>query len=196
MENFQSEIIPDPQAPLYQGASWLKNILEILETLLIAVVLFAGIDTVSARIRVDGHSMEPTLYTGELLIVNKMAYKFSSMNIGDVIVFHPPNSPTEEYIKRIIGLPGDHVVIKDGKVIVNDQVLEEPYIKAAPNYELDIVVDSNGVFVLGDNRNNSNDSHAWGTVPLENIIGKAVVIYWPPQSWGVINQNQSAVAAP
>lgn len=196
MENFQSEIIPDPQAPLYQGASWLKNILEILETLLIAVVLFAGIDTVSARIRVDGHSMEPTLYTGELLIVNKMAYKFSSMNIGDVIVFHPPNSPTEEYIKRIIGLPGDHVVIKDGKVIVNDRVLEEPYIKAAPNYELDIVVDSNGVFVLGDNRNNSNDSHAWGTVPLENIIGKAVVIYWPPQSWGVINQNQSAVAAP
>ncbi|NMC13201.1 MAG: signal peptidase I [Chloroflexi bacterium] len=188
--------MPDPQAPLYQGASWLKNILEILETLLIAVVLFAGIDTVSARIRVDGHSMEPTLYTGELLIVNKMAYKFSSMNIGDVIVFHPPNSPTEEYIKRIIGLPGDHVVIKDGKVIVNDQVLEEPYIKAAPNYELDIVVDSNGVFVLGDNRNNSNDSHAWGTVPLENIIGKAVVIYWPPQSWGVINQNQSAVAAP
>lgn len=196
MENFQSEIIPDPQAPLYQGASWLKSILEILETLLIAVVLFAGIDTVSARIRVDGHSMEPTLYTGELLIVNKMAYKFSSMNIGDVIVFHPPNSPTEEYIKRIIGLPGDHVVIKDGKVIVNDRVLEEPYIKAAPNYELDIVVDSNGVFVLGDNRNNSNDSHAWGTVPLENIIGKAVVIYWPPQSWGVINQNQSAVAAP
>lgn len=196
MENFHSEIVPEPVAPLQHGVLWLKGLLDILETLVIAVGLFAGIDTVSARIRVDGHSMEPTFVTGELLIVNKMAYKLGSIKTGDVIVFHPPNSPTEEYIKRVIGLPGDHVVIKNGKVIVNDQILEEPYIKAPPNYELDIIVDPDGLFVLGDNRNNSNDSHSWGSVPLGNIVGKAEVVYWPPKNWGVINRNQSAVAAP
>jgi len=196
LENFQSEIIPEPNAPLKRSALWLKTLLDIVETLVIAVVLYAGIDTISARIRVDGHSMEPTLYTGELIIVNKLAYKFGSIKTGDVIVFHPPNSPTEEYIKRVIGLPGDHVVIEDGKVMVNGQALEEPYIKAPPDYSVDIIVEPDGLFVLGDNRNNSNDSHAWGSVPLDNIVGKAVVIYWPPQSWGVINYSPTAVAAP
>ncbi len=196
MENFQSEIIPEPGEPGQEGSHWLRNLLDIVETLVIALVLFAGINTISARIRVDGHSMEPTLHTGEFVIVNKLAYKFGSVNIGDVIVFHPPNNPTEEYIKRVIGLPGDHVVIKDGEVMVNDQVLEEPYIYAAPGYQTDLIVDDNGLFVLGDNRNNSSDSHSWGTVPMENVIGKAVVIYWPPQNWGLINHNGLAVAAP
>lgn len=196
MENFQSEIIPESIEPGQQGSHWLRNLLDIVETLLIALVLFAGINAVSARIRVDGHSMEPTLFTGEFVIVNKLAYKLGSVKIGDVIVFHPPNNPTEEYIKRIIGLPGDHVVIKDEKVVVNDQVLKEPYINAAPGYETDVIVDENGLYVLGDNRNNSSDSHAWGTVPIDNVIGKAVVVYWPPQNWGLINGNQAAVAAP
>ncbi len=196
MENFQSEIIPEPITPIQQGSHWLRNLLDILETLVIALVLFAGINAVSARIRVDGHSMEPTLFTGEFVIVNKMAYKLGAAKIGDVIVFHPPNNPTEEYIKRVIGLPGEHVVIRDGKVMVNDQVLEEPYINAAPGYEADVMVGSDGLFVLGDNRNNSSDSHSWGTVPIDNIIGKAVLVYWPPQNWGLINQNLSAVAAP
>jgi signal peptidase I len=196
LENFQSEIIPEPVDPNQQGSSWLRNLLDIVETLVIALVLFAGINAVSARIRVDGHSMEPTLFTGEFVIVNKMAYKLGSEKIGDVIVFHPPNNPTEEYIKRVIGLPGDHVVIKNEKVIINDQVLEEPYINAAPGYETDIIVGENALYVLGDNRNNSSDSHSWGTVPLDNIIGKAVVIYWPPQNWGLINHNGAAVAAP
>jgi signal peptidase I len=196
LENFQAEIIPEPGAPIQQGSNWLRNLLDILETLIIALVLFAGINAVSARIRVDGHSMEPTLFTGEFVIVNKLAYKFDAAKIGDVIVFHPPNNPTEEYIKRVIGLPGDHVVIKDEKVIINDQVLEEPYINAAPGYETDIIVDPDRLFVLGDNRNNSSDSHSWGTVPMENVIGRAVVVYWPPQNWGLINHSGAAVAAP
>jgi len=196
LENFQSEIIPEPVESTQEGSHWLRNLLDIVETLVIALVLFAGINAVSARIRVDGHSMEPTLFTGEFVIVNKLAYKLGSVVIGDVIVFHPPNNPTEEYIKRVIGLPGDHVVIKDGKVLVNDQVLEEPYIKASPGYVTDVIVDENALYVLGDNRNNSSDSHSWGTVPLDNVLGKAVVIYWPPQSWGLINHNGAAVAAP
>ncbi len=196
MENFQSEIIPEPVAPIQQGSNWLRSFLDIIETLVIALVLFAGINTISARIRVDGHSMEPTLFTGEFVIVNKLAYRLGSAKIGDVIVFHPPNNPTEEYIKRVIGLPGDHVVIKDEKVMINGQVLEEPYINAAPGYEADVIVDPGRLYVLGDNRNNSSDSHAWGTVPLDNVIGKAVVIYWPPQNWGLINHSSAAVAAP
>lgn len=196
MENFQSEIIPEPVEPTEQGSHWLRNLLDIVETLVIALVLFAGINAVSARIRVDGHSMEPTLFTGEFVIVNKLAYKLGSIKIGDVIVFHPPNNPTEEYIKRVIGLPGDHVVVKDGKVLINDQILEEPYINATPGYDTDTIVGENMLYVLGDNRNNSSDSHSWGTVPVDNIIGKAVVIYWPPQNWGLINHNGAAVAAP
>ncbi|MBN1535842.1 MAG: signal peptidase I [Anaerolineales bacterium] len=195
MENFQSEIIPESGESVQQGSHWLRNILDIVETLVIALVLFAGINAISARIRVDGHSMEPTLHTGEFVIVYKLAYRFGSAKIGDVIVFHPPNNPTEEFIKRVIGLPGDHVVIKDEKVMVNGLVLEEQYIKAAPGYDVDVIVDENGLFVLGDNRNNSSDSHAWGAVPLENVIGKAVVIYWPPENWGLINHNEAVVAA-
>lgn len=196
MENFQSEIIPEPVTPIQQGSNWLRNLLDIVETLVIALVLFAGINTISARIRVDGHSMEPTFFTGEFVIVNKLAYRIGSAKIGDVIVFHPPSNPTEEYIKRVIGLPGDHVVIKGGKVMVDDQVLEEPYINAAPGYDVDIIVEPGRLYVLGDNRNNSSDSHSWGTVPMDNVIGKAEVIYWPPQNWSLINHSSAAVAAP
>jgi signal peptidase I len=196
LENFQSEIIPEPVTPIQQGSNWLRSLLDIVETLVIALVLFAGINSISARIRVDGHSMEPTLFTGEFVIVNKLAYKIGSAKIGDVIVFHPPNNPTEEYIKRVIGLPGDHVVIKNEKVMINSQVLEEPYINAPPGYDTDVIVDPGRLYVLGDNRNNSSDSHSWGTVPLDNVIGKAEVIYWPPQNWGLINHSQAAVAAP
>jgi signal peptidase I len=196
LENFQSEIIPEPVTPIQQGSNWLRNLLDIVETLVIALVLFAGINTISARIRVDGHSMEPTFFTGEFVIVNKLAYRIGSAKIGDVIVFHPPSNPTEEYIKRVIGLPGDHVVIKGGKVMVDDQVLEEPYINAAPGYDVDIIVEPGRLYVLGDNRNNSSDSHSWGTVPMDNVIGKAEVIYWPPQNWSLINHSSAAVAAP
>lgn len=173
-----------------------RLLIDILETLILSVLLFAGINAVSARIRVDGFSMEPTLKSGEFVIVNKLAYKLGDPKPGDVIVFHYPRDPEQEYIKRIIGLPGDHVRISNGKVYVNNQLIEEPYIAAPPMYETAWDIPENTLFVLGDNRNNSSDSHNWGPVPMENVIGKAFFVYWPPTNWGAIEHANPASAAP
>jgi signal peptidase I len=170
--------------------------LDIVETIVLSVLLFAGINTVSARIRVDGFSMEPTLQNSEFVIVNKLAYKLGSPSIGDVIVFHYPVDPTQEFIKRVIGLPGDQVKVSGGLVYVNGKALSEPYIASPPRYNGEWVVPQGGLFVLGDNRNNSSDSHSWGSVPLNNIIGKALFVYWPPDQWGFITHPVLVKAGP
>jgi signal peptidase I len=138
--------------------------------------------------------MEPTLQSGEFVIVNKLAYLFGEPTTGDVIVFHFPRDPDQEYIKRIIGLPGDRVEIKNGEVYVNDRVLDEDYIAASPVYEDILEVPGDSLIVLGDNRNNSSDSHNWGPVPLDFVIGKAMFVYWPPTEWGLLNQPTASAA--
>ena len=173
-----------------------RFLLDLLETVALSVVLFLAINAVSARIRVDGYSMEPTLHDGEYVIVNKLAYRLGALERGDVIVFYFPRDPEQEYIKRIIGLPGDQVVVADGKVIVNGQTLDEPYIAAAPKYRSEWTVPEDTLFVLGDNRNNSSDSHSWGPVPVSYVVGKALLVYWPPKTWGVIEHIPVASAAP
>lgn len=170
--------------------------MDVLETIVLSVMLFLVINAVSARIRVDGFSMEPTLRNGEFVIVNKLAYRFGEPTIGDVIVFHYPRDPKQEYIKRIIGLSGDQVRITAGQVFVNEQPIAEPYIAAPPRYDSQWSVPENSLFVLGDNRNNSSDSHNWGPVPMENVIGKALFVYWPPDEWGLIQHPETASAAP
>lgn len=183
-------------APEQQGSGLGRFLLDIVETLLLAALLFWGIDKVSARIRVDGYSMEPSLHNGEFIIVNRLAYRLGSPERGDVIVFLYPRDPTQEYIKRVIGLPGDRVRIAAGEVYVNDELLNEPYIAAAPRYQSEWTVPENSLFVLGDNRNNSSDSHNWGPVPMEDVIGRAIVVYWPPRSWGVVTHLAAAKSAP
>ena len=164
----------------------IRGFLDVLETLIFSLLLFAAINALTARIRVDGMSMEPTLYSGEFVIVNRLAYRWADPKPGDIIVFRFPRNPEQEYIKRIIGLPGDAIVIENKQVMVNEIVLDEPYIASPPRYESTWTVPENSLFVLGDNRNNSSDSHNWGPVPLENVIGKAVFIYWPPAEWGPV----------
>lgn len=168
--------------------AWLADL---FETILLAVVLFVGINLVSARIRVESISMEPTLTAGEFLIVNKLAYRFGAMQRGDVIVFYYPLDTSQRFIKRLIGLPGDEVVVSDGKVFINGQPLKEPYISAPPTYMGSWQVPSDAVFVLGDNRNRSADSHVWGMVPLDYIIGKAIFVYWPFDRFGLIPGHPS-----
>jgi signal peptidase I len=158
-------------------------------------LLFLAINAISARIRVDGSSMEPSLQSGEFVIVNRLAYKLGEPEQGDVVVFHFPGDPGQEYIKRLIGLPGDSVRVTNGDVYINDQALDEPYIAANPRYQGSWNVPYNHIFVLGDNRNNSSDSHNWGSVPMENVIGEAFFIYWPPTDWGKISATKSASAA-
>lgn len=169
-----------------QSSFW-RFVIDVLETIILSVVLFLAIDAVSARIRVDGISMQPTLRDGEFVLINKLAYKLGEPQLGDVIVFHFPRDPQQEYIKRVVGLPGDLVKIQRGVVFVNGQALVEPYIADQPDYQNQWQVPENHLFVLGDNRNNSSDSHRWGPVPMEQVVGKALLVYWPPQEWGMIN---------
>ena len=161
-ENLKSLNIEDTppsmeELPQKRGSSIWRFLLDVLETIVLSVLLFLVINTVSARIRVDGFSMEPTLRNGEFVIVNKLAYKLGEPTIGDIIVFHYPRDPEQEYIKRVIGLPGDHVRVINGQVMVNGNLIEEPYIAAPPRYETSWEVPENSFFVLGDNRNNSSE---------------------------------------
>ena len=176
-------------------SSFSRFLVDIVETLVLSVLLFLGINAISARIRVDGSSMEPSLHSGEFVIVNRLAYRFSDLEHGDVVVFHFPGDPDQEYIKRIIGLPGDKVRVLDGAVYINNQVVDEPYIAARPRYQGDWKVPEDQIFVLGDNRNNSSDSHNFGPVPIENVVGEAFFIYWPPPYWGMITSPEAANAA-
>ena len=186
MEEFQSQATP-VNKPTEPGRSSLyRSLVDVLETLLLALVLFIGVNAVSARIRVDGSSMEPTLHNGEFIIVNKLAYSLGKPALGDVIVFRFPNDPGQDYIKRVIGVPGDRIEVSQGHVFVNGKRLDEPYIAAMPNYSGDWTVPADALFVLGDNRNNSSDSRNWGPVTMEAVIGKALLIYWPPEQWGAI----------
>jgi signal peptidase I len=175
------------QEPEAKPRSTLKSfIIELLQVLLLAAILYFAIDAVVARVRVENISMEPTLMPGEFLLVNRLAYRTGPITRGDVVIFHYPLNPKEDFIKRAIGLPGDTVRVENGSVYVNDSKLTEPYIAAAPDYTGSWVVPEGGIFVLGDNRNRSLDSHAWGFVPLDFILGKALVVYWPFDQMKVI----------
>ncbi len=178
-----SETLPEKKE---EKPTWKQFLLDLLETLLLAVILYAGINALTARVRVDGSSMNPTLQNGEYVLVSKLAYRFGEPQRGDIIVFKYPGQPPQDLIKRLIGLPGDMVEVKDGVVFVNGQQLDEPYIAADPLYDGNWRVPDGHLFVLGDNRNDSSDSHSWGLLPSDNVIGKAIVIYWPPADWKVI----------
>lgn len=186
METTQSDTQPQPEPVIEQPANWKRFVLDILETLVLAVVLYFGINAVSARVRVDGFSMRPTLQDGEYILVNKLAYRFSEPVRGDIVVFVFPINPEEDLIKRIIGVPGDTISIQDGVLTLNGTAVNEPYINAPPAYNGTWQVPEGELFVLGDNRNDSRDSHQWGLLPIENVIGRAVLIYWPPEEWQVI----------
>ena len=131
--------------------------------------------------------MLPTLENGEFLVVNKLGYRLHQPLRGDIIVFQDPADAGRKLIKRIIGLPGETVEMADGTVLIDGQVLPEPYLEDSGNYtRAPSVLPTDQYFVLGDNRNNSSDSRSWGTLPREDIVGRAWLTYWPPRMWGVV----------
>jgi signal peptidase I len=166
------------------SGSALRIIREFLEIILIAGGLFLVVNLLTARVRVESISMQPNLNEGEFVVVSRLAYRWDEPQRGDIIVFRFPGNEQKRYIKRVIGVEGDLVSIHDGQVVVNGSVLDEP--SAPPTYEGEWVVDSDEVFVLGDNRNNSNDSKNWGMLESGAIIGKAIFVYWPPTEIGSI----------
>lgn len=167
---------------------WLRDL---LETFLLATVIFLLVNTLTGRYEVQSVSMEPTLYEGQYLIVSKISYWFHSPERGDIVVLDPPNGQSEiPYIKRIVGLPGEAVEIHDGRVWINGVALNEPYISSPPSYQQTRVLSADEYLVLGDNRNNSSDSHVWGALPRDHIIGKSVFRYWPPAKLGLMPHYQ------
>ncbi len=164
--------------------TWLD---ELLETLLMAAVLFFLINVFTGRYQVLSISMEPTLHEGEYIIALKASYWFADPQRGDVVVFRPlPTFGSVPYIKRVIGVPGDEIEARDGRIWVNGTPLDEPYLAQPVQYTGHWSVPDGAYFVLGDNRNNSSDSHVWGTIPRANIIARAVFRYWPFSRLGVI----------
>lgn len=158
---------------------------EIIETLLLTFFIFWLVNGLVGRYRIDGSSMNPTLYDGQYLIINNVTYLLDTPQRGDVIVFRHPQNDLN-LIKRVVGLPGDHVEIRDRQVFVNGVLLREPYIQAPPTYNGSWDVPTDEFFVLGDNRNNSSDSHSWSFLPQDNLLGKAEVVYWPPSDWQLV----------
>ncbi len=159
---------------------------ELLHTALIAVLLFMAVNIITARIRVEGISMEPSLHDGQFVVVNRLAYQWQEPIRGDIVVFYFPQNPSRRFIKRVIGLQGDTINVQSGQVFVNGVLLEEPYIAAPSNFSGEWTVERGKVFVLGDNRNNSSDSPDWGGLPIDEIIGKAIFVYWPLDTVGLI----------
>ena len=207
-----NDVRPAPEAaPARQ--EWKQFVQDVLETVGLAVILFLVINLISARVRVEGYSMSPTLDNDEYVLINRLAYLRGNYQRGDIIVFRPPmypeatfwqrifglpnfNDKYEDYIKRIIGLPGENVRITNGAVFINNVPLVEPYIAAPPDYSGEWTVPPGQLFVLGDNRNNSADSHVWGFLPVKNILGKALVVYWPFPRFMIIPSHQSILGAP
>ena len=164
---------------------------EILTTLILALVIFLGLQTTVQRFVIDGPSMMPNFHDGQQLLVNKAVYKLHEPERGDVVIFHPPYRQEGDLIKRIIGLPGESIEIKEGTVYIHQEggnalPLDEPYITEAARQSFKVVtIPVNSYFVLGDNRNNSNDSRSGWTLPRQNIIGKAWLSIWPSDEWGL-----------
>ncbi|OGM26442.1 signal peptidase I [Candidatus Woesebacteria bacterium RIFCSPLOWO2_01_FULL_39_61] len=178
--------------------------LDILEVVVfsIAIFLFVYLLVLQPH-KIKGDSMQPNFPDGEYLITDKLTYRFREPQRGEVIVFEAPGGAGEEFIKRIIGLPNEKVGLKDGKVYINERVLDEPYLSETletggstflKNGE-EVSVPEGHYLVLGDNRPASSDSRTWGFVSKDKITGRGWVVYWPPQSAGFIKKVVYSLAS-
>lgn len=184
--------------------SALASLLEFMKTVAIIVIIafFVRFYLVQPFV-VEGSSMEPNFHNGQYLLVDKISYRMHDIKRGDVIVFHPPNRPSLNYIKRVIALPGDKIEIKNGQIFVNNVALDEPYIRDgqttvrySPVANLSQVLGKDEYFVLGDNRDHSSDSREIGSIPKENIIGRAWLVVFPVQNFGLVFNPQYAGLEP
>ncbi len=211
---------PSPTAQAPAQASLLGAVWEFIQILLLALLMVILIRNVVQNYRIEGLSMEPNFHDGQFLIVNRYAYcpgihlEIPIVNVelyektwctrlpnrGDVIIFEYPRDPSRDFIKRVIGLPGETIEVREGKVYVDEQLMPEPFGPNPGSYNAGpLVVGPDEVYVMGDNRNNSSDSHMWGPLPLKLIIGRALVSYWPPQYWSLVpqfNLTDLSAAAP
>jgi signal peptidase I len=190
--------LPRPKLPRWEFVR------EIIDLLVLIMTIYALVNLASVRFIVQGPSMQPTFETGQFLIVSRVHYLLGKPEYGDIVVFHYPNNPDEDYIKRVIGLPGDtvelrdEVVVRDGvevpntQIYVNGSAIAEPYInepmEASRCPDKMWTLEANEFFVMGDNRNHSSDSRCFGPVTKDFIVGEVLVRYWPLQDVGIVTK--------
>jgi signal peptidase I len=205
-------------APARRGESIISLLREMLETVIFALLVFLVVQALSRNYKVQSISMQPNLYEGQYVVVNRLVYadgpvidslrrsigKTSLGNKllnsvlhppqrGEVVVFVPVTNTKPDLIKRVIGIEGDKVELRQGRIYVNDRPIDEPYIRPAPSQSWGpAIVGKDQLFVMGDNRGNSSDSRVFGMVPMSHIIGKAWLRYWPPRDWGFVRHYDLA----
>jgi signal peptidase I len=162
---------------------------DILETIVLALVIYAGVRLFIRNFRIDGASMEPTLQHGQLVVIARWSYWFRSPSRGDIVVFRAPNDGARDLIKRVVGLPGEQIEIVDGQVLVDGEAIREPYARPNPSSGGPWKLGEHQVFVMGDNRSRSLDSRNWGPLQSDRIVGKGLFSYWPPGLWGAIRHH-------
>lgn len=211
-------------APRSLGTLRVRSVVrELLETALFILLVFFIVRGIVQNFKIEGSSMEPTLHTGQYILVNKLVYFHFDLNAplrllpgqeelplriiypfhqphrGDIVVFEYPRDVSKDYIKRVIGLPGDQVEIRDGRVFVNGQQLDEPFLESGDqtycvaSYACQgglVTIPQGEIFVMGDNRNNSSDSREWGPLPLDRVVGQAWFIYYPVSAWGLVPHHE------
>lgn len=181
-----------PRPPL-RRSNFLR---EIVETAILVLLLYTLVNLATERFYVEGPSMEPTFVTGQFVLVSRLHYLFDEPERGDIVVFNSPqndNRPGQPpLIKRMIGLPGEQVEIREGRVYINGDMLNEPYINEPDNPYLrqdgEWALGADEFFVMGDNRAHSNDSGEFDAVTRDHIAGEAIVRYWPPSDWTLLHQ--------
>ncbi|HLF02580.1 MAG TPA: signal peptidase I [Anaerolineales bacterium] len=200
----EPEILEVPEFKPQQSSKTKSILREILETLVLTAIIFFIVNSVTGRFKIFGQSMENTFQSGQYIIVNRLAYRLGQPQRGDVVVFVPPGYPEStfaerliglpgetDYIKRIIGIPGDTIRTEGSQLLVNGQVIAEPYIRDPMNSAYDgreWSLGPNQYFALGDNRNASKDSRdpSVGPVDGNSIVGKVWVVYWPVSDWQLV----------
>lgn len=184
----EEEELPAPRPS--RGRGIVRFVRELLETILPALLIALLINVfVGQATRVEGQSMEPNLHSEQRLVVEKLSYRFHGPQRFDIVVLKMPNHGEELLIKRVIGLPGETVEIRDGHVYVNGNLLAEPFTDQSthPGRNSKVTVPPLHIYVMGDNRDRSNDSRSFGPVPIDNLIGRAWLSYWPVEQIGFVH---------
>jgi len=185
-------------APAQRSAGW-SMVRELVETVVLSLIIFLLIRQVVQNYRIENHSMEPNFYEGQFVLVNKLAYRLGQPERGDVVVFHNPSNTNEDYIKRIIGLPGDTVEVRDQTVYINGQPVVEDFPHNPiqfGDYMPATVVGENQLFVMGDNRPNSSDSRVFGPISQDLAVGQAWLRIWPLPVFGLVQHVDLPLGEP
>ena len=181
------------QPPVQAPARRSHLVREIVETALLTAIIFLLVNAATGRFKIDGSSMEPNLHNDEYVIVDKVTYLFGKPQRGDVVVFYLEGQP-KDYIKRVIGLPGETIEVSNGTVFVDGQPLDESYVTPSNVTYPQRQLGEDEYFVLGDNRGNSSDSRSFGPIHVSNIVGRAWIVYWPPADWAIVPHHTYAAA--